>query len=380
MASVGNQLTQPEAGWRRYDDSDLSFIYTNFTQKNYSTPNAYNSATSYNADGSNLGSIGFNFIGSQLRIISTTTRPERASSITVTIDNNIIETFSPRTTNIQTQTLVYEKEGLSWGEHTVLIHNFQGTPSSYASFGFDALDIDERGELLSIPPTKPPTTGKLCNTLDEMEIGDYIVWKYNSANGYQFGGSIDGYTEIPTTGVPFASMPTTYFMFFIKVDKGLLVSDRVFYHSRSWDSLNSARAVQGFPVTISGVSGVIRSLTGGVAYADENGNRSMTNLNKGSFPTNNEWDKYIINYPKSKIQSGKSLDDVWNYLDMYTLTQDTVSNGVYISSSGTSSATVNSTFRTMRGKSGVWGDLGIRQSSNTGTDAGLRPVFEWREV
>jgi hypothetical protein len=34
----------------------------------------------------------------------------------------------------------------------------------------------------------------------------------------------------------------------------------------------------------------------------------------------------------------------------------------------------------MRGKSGIWGDFGIRQSSNSATDAGLRPVFEWKEV
>jgi hypothetical protein len=38
------------------------------------------------------------------------------------------------------------------------------------------------------------------------------------------------------------------------------------------------------------------SLSGGCAFADANGNMSTTNQSKYGFPTNNEWDKYIMNY------------------------------------------------------------------------------------
>lgn len=226
--------------------------------------------------------------------------------------------------------------------------------------------------------TTPATTGKLCNTLDEMDIGDYIEVDYQR-NLDLYADHITETIEMPLSGTG-SGETRRFFFYMIKVDKGLLVADRVTTNSATWDAFNGLKWIQGTPLKLYGVDGILRSLTGGVAYADENGNRSMTNLNKGCFPTNNEWDKYIINFPISKIQSGKSLEDIWHYFDIYTWTQDTASNGIYISSSGTSSATVNSTFRTMRGKSGIWGDFGIRQSSNSGSDAGLRPVFEWREV
>ncbi|MGG0822961.1 hypothetical protein ABE099_08765 [Paenibacillus turicensis] len=363
MATVGDQLLQPEAGWRRYNGQIGSITFSgNWLIANHAS--YHNSDNIYSTDIN--AKISFRFIGTKLRIIGL--RDIARGNVYIKIDG-IKEIYNQNGAS-QFQTLVYEKTGLPEIKHEVEI-GFES-----ASLDLDAIDIDSTGGLLPIPPA---TTGKLCNTLGEMDIGDYIVWK-RDGNTHSFGGSIDGYTEISTTGVVSSSLPTKHFHYAIKVDTGLLISDRVTEHTIIWDTLNSQKRIQGLPIAISGVSGAIRSLTGGVAYADEIGNMSLTNLNKGCFPTNNEWDKYIINFPTSKIQSGKSLDDVWHYLDMYTLTQDTASNGIYISSSGTSSATVNSTFRTMRGKSGIWGDFGIRQSGNSGTDGGFRPVFEWKEV
>ncbi|OME43863.1 hypothetical protein BSK59_33455, partial [Paenibacillus odorifer] len=67
----------------------------------------------------------------------------------------------------------------------------------------------------------------------------------------------------------------------------------------------------------------IRSLTGGVAFADANGNGATTDLGYGMLPTNNEWDKYISNFPPSKIQLGKTLDDVFHWNGAVTWSQDT---------------------------------------------------------
>lgn len=227
--------------------------------------------------------------------------------------------------------------------------------------------------------TVPATTGKLCNTLDEMDIGDYIVWK-RDGNVHSFGGDIAGFTEIPVTGVASSSLPTKHFHYAIKVDTGLLISDRVTEHAISWDTLNSQKRIQGLPITISGVSGIIRSLTGGVAYADENGNMSMNALgSKGCFPINNEWDKYINNFPLSMIQTGKTLDDIWQYLSVSSFTQDTTTTGSFIGTNN-STTTTNSTHRSSRGLPNIYLDFSIYGSSTTNKTLGFRPVFEWREV
>ncbi|PQP82457.1 hypothetical protein C0Q44_13520 [Paenibacillus sp. PCH8] len=232
----------------------------------------------------------------------------------------------------------------------------------------------------------PATTGRLREKLFDMEIGDYIVWKYdNTITGYIFGGSTTGYTEISLTGNPLASMPLKYYWYAVKVNKGLLIADRVVSNTTTWDWLNSNKFVEGSPHIISGTSGVVRCPSGGVAYADASGNKTFENKNKGCFPSNNEWDKYINNFPVGLIKKEKTINDVWNYdRGVQSWTKDTSINGIYTSSTGTKSAQVNSTYRTIRGGdslfSGVWGGFGIYPSNTSSVDCGYRPIFEYREV
>lgn len=230
---------------------------------------------------------------------------------------------------------------------------------------------------------EPATTGKLCNTLGEMDIGDYIVWKRDGAV-HSFGGSIDSYTELPVTGIASSSLPTKHFHYAIKVDTGLLISDRVTEHTISWDVLNASKRIQGLPTTISGVSGVIRSLTGGVAYADENGELNKVANHFGAFPTNNEWNKYIEDFPKHLIQQEKQLNDVWNHNNMLTWTQDTPTNGSFTSLTGTTSTAWTSSARMLRGGhlifDGMWAGLACSVATVSQTIAGFRPVFEYKEV
>jgi hypothetical protein len=388
MASVGDQLTQPEAGWRRYDDTDPLFKYVGEwgTRSNGAYYNG-----SQRTSGNNLaGKVYFKFSGTRLRII-TTLYPTYSGRINITIDGTT-ESFSLQT-NTLNQAIVFEKLDLSNGDHTVIIEKIE--KGSYnPDFVWDAIDIDSTGslqDLVTIPITPtipPPTTGKLCNTLDEMDIGDYIVWK-RDGNTHSFGGSVDGYIEIRVTGVASSTLPTKHFHYAIKADTGLLISDRVTEHTISWDTLNSQKRIQGLPVTISGVSGLIRSLTGGVAYADENGNMSLNATgSKGCFPTNNEWDRYINKFPTDLIQQNKTLDDVWNCNNIYSWTQDTVVNGTLTSTSGLTTPNRNSSFRVIRGGINVWGriwgDLGTTPSNSTstgnGNDIGYRPVFSYKEV
>ncbi len=56
----------------------------------------------------------------------------------------------------------------------------------------------------------------------------------------------------------------------------------------------------------------IRSLSGGVAYIDSNGNKSSADKSLGGWPSNNEWDKYIVASDlKGKIIAGDN--NIWHW-------------------------------------------------------------------
>lgn len=211
----------------------------------------------------------------------------------------------------------------------------------------------------------PATTGLQVTSLTGMNVGDYIVCKYVASSGAvgtfsEFGTSTA--TEIAVTG---ASAPSGTF-YFVKTAKGLLVSDRVVQHSFTWDAMNTGKIIQGLPTTLE-VSGIIRSITGGVAFADENGGKSTTNLGYGAFPINNEWRKYVINFPIELIESGFILDDIFHWSSCRSWTQDTLDIEIGLSSSrisvgGTAIDTIASP-----------------SSSTSSTAHGFRPVFEYKE-
>lgn len=145
----------------------------------------------------------------------------------------------------------------------------------------------------------PATSGQLRTKLEDMQIGDYIACKYTASSGKagsfsDLGGIVD--TEIPVTSI---NVPNGYF-YFIKVNKGLLIADRVVQHSISWNTLNAAGFIEGKLY----IGYLIRSLSGGVTYIDVNGNPVTTapNPQLGAWPEN-EYSKYIQN---------SKLGQVWN--------------------------------------------------------------------
>ncbi|WP_340401296.1 hypothetical protein [Paenibacillus sp. FSL H8-0079] len=227
----------------------------------------------------------------------------------------------------------------------------------------------------------PATTGQLREKLSDMEIGDYIVWKYdNTINGYIFGGSTTGYTEIPLTGNPLASMPLKYFWYVIKVDRGLLIADRVVNNTITWDWLNSNKFVEGSPRIISETSGIVRSISGGVGYADANGKLSMKDLGLGAFPNNNEYDKYIM---KSSL-GGKATpndDNVWHHHNVFCWAKETPVLGSWTTNKGTA-LTANSTSRIVRGFESRDDNRGVAFTGGSASQnyIGFRPAFEYKEV
>lgn len=222
----------------------------------------------------------------------------------------------------------------------------------------------------------PSTTGNLVTSLDGMKTGDYIVCKYvatASTVGTFSELGISAAVEIPVLG---SNVPNGTF-YFVKSAKGLLIGDRVVQHTFTWDAMNTGKIIQGKPTTLGTTNGVIRSLTGGVAYADTNGNMSLTDKSLGAFPTNNEWDRYIVNFPTDKIQSGKTLDDVWHFNGIHTWCQDTSINNMI--NPYQTSVIGSNIQRILRGSLNVKLTANVA-SNSSGIDRGFRPVFEYKEV
>lgn len=225
----------------------------------------------------------------------------------------------------------------------------------------------------------PATTGTLKERIQDLNIGDYIQLHKPTAASEEFEYGTGNKPEIPITGVVSENEHTGYF-YAIKVDKGLLISDRVLFHSVSWDSLNNSKLIQGVLTRISDYSVILRSLTGGVAYADENGNSSNTPRGLGGWPTNNEWDKYIVNFPEDLVQSGKTSADVFN-VESITFCQDAPKIG--LPHPNTVGLIANNIHRTWRGKQATVNDLktlGFVDARNKYANTGFRPVFEYLEV
>jgi hypothetical protein len=508
MATVGQQLTSPETGWRRYDDTDSRILYKgNWTISNMS--GRYNNTEHYS---NNAGAtIALKFYGTKIRLINMF-NVDRSKIININIDGNIT-TFSENNDSFNNSTnyqrLVYEKTGLDLGVHTIILTL---TESMYLAL--DSIDIDDTGYLMH------PTLNQVSN-VNGMQIGDCIPCRYTALTSGQPGYFSELGTcianEIPVSGT---ATPDGLF-YLIKTNKGTLFADRVIQTNISWDMLNAfgliegvtiydsynnecvggtsgaSSVLSGYPVnnafdsdisntwwasnayqssssdyiyyvfnakksisrislatnpdkanrvssfkvkylssddstwldlcTLGGLdvttmtqliydfiiptvytkgiliaansntsnrwcinglkfysgSGVvknIRSLSGGVAYADANGNSSLTNQSLGGWPTNNEWDKIIANSDlKGKITPGD--DSIWHYTNKGSLCKDTALNGMYSLGSGTANG--SNVMRTYRGYNDQYGNVKRFQfaASTTGdTLFGFRPTLNYVEL
>lgn len=225
----------------------------------------------------------------------------------------------------------------------------------------------------------PATTGVLRSNIVDMQIGDYIVWRIDDTGTHIMDGTL-GITEVPLTGMANSASLNGYYWYGVKVAKGLIISDRVRSHTLTWDSMNASKNIEGLSMTISGVSGTVRSLKGGVAYVDAKGNLSLKDYGYGAYPKHNEWDKYIKGF--SRVQDMKTLDDVWHFDSMATWCQETGVLGTWTNISGVTAPALN-TSRIMRGyynrTDSNWKDIWCPGSTTSVSYAGFRPVFEYKE-
>lgn len=221
----------------------------------------------------------------------------------------------------------------------------------------------------------PVTSGQLVTTLTGMNVGDYIACQYVAGTSgsvgtfSNLGGTVG--TEIPVAG---SATPNGWF-YFVKVDRGLLIADRPIQSNIYWDTLNTAKFIQGE----SWNSGYIRSLSGGCAFADSDGNLSLNGSTYGAFPTNNEWDKYIVKSNlNGKITAGD--DNVWHYSTTQSWCQETPITGAWKDSKANSVSSTNSQ-RILRGEPNrsTWMDVNFATTNTNNAEFCFRPAFQYIE-
>ncbi|SHI63866.1 Uncharacterized conserved protein YjdB, contains Ig-like domain [Clostridium cavendishii DSM 21758] len=138
-AKFGTQLLQPENGWKRYDDTNSYFQYNGESWVAAEDGGGYEG--SYHVAKTAGDKVLFKFYGTRFRII-TNINKDRINDDTnqVKIDGTVASNFNEYSESSIYKALVFESLPLSLGYHTVEIE-------VNGLFVFDAIDIDEKGEL-----------------------------------------------------------------------------------------------------------------------------------------------------------------------------------------------------------------------------------------
>jgi hypothetical protein len=232
MATIGQQLLQPETGWRRYDQKDSRILFSNGTwNTNNSNSPAYNGSQ---ATSNSLGATcTFKFKGSKIRLIGTKDS-SFSDNIEIYIDNILETTISENYTSNVFQILLFEKTGLTNTNHTI---KFVNKTTNYIVI--DAIDIDDNGFLAH------PILNEVHSLSDVRSIGDCIPCKYTALTS----GAIGVFNELGTTiagEIPIASSAVPDGLFYwIYAGKDYLgrkkfIADRIIQTNISWDTLNAA--------------------------------------------------------------------------------------------------------------------------------------------
>ena len=194
MATIGQPLTDPEAGWARYDDAHRAILWDSgwYTGSNAALHGGAHKYFS-NLPGKK---VRFGFTGTKLRLISST-NTTYCNDITVSIDGGSPETCSQYSGSLVLKVLFYEKVGLSEGFHTVTITS----GSSNINTTLDAVDIDSTGKLLTW------WGGKAVTNVNDLEIGDIIPCEYVAATSGAVG-KFDNLGTATKVDIPFEGSAT----------------------------------------------------------------------------------------------------------------------------------------------------------------------------
>lgn len=291
MATVGQQLLQPEAGWRRIDDSNPFFVFSSGFVRNTVDANAYGGSYTVTSDPTTQ-TVRFKFRGSKLRIIGFK-GSAYSDQLRVTIDDLPAAPMSEYSGSGQYQTLNFEKTGLEFREHCVLI-----TRLDTARILIDAIDIDDNGELLDY---------NLAETTDllNIKVGERIRAKYVAAANTFGTISNIGQTSgalISTTSVPSAPNGDFYFICTGYDHRGRkkLIADRPIQSGITYDTLNNVGLVTGIKINL------------GEQYNVANPILRLIDGSSRIWNDDNEWDKIVV---KSTLKGNTIPGDnnTWNW-------------------------------------------------------------------
>ncbi|MCM3131539.1 discoidin domain-containing protein [Paenibacillus polysaccharolyticus] len=341
IAQVGQKLTAPEVGWKRYDDatSEIKYEGTGWVSAKGDSNTYAGTAHYVTLNGVTSNNIKFDFYGTKMRIIDLYWT-NRVNNVTIEIDG-VISTWNPNNSSNKYQVMVFEVIGLSETLHNVKI----STTSSSGTLSIDGVDVDSTGRLFH-----PDEVTNVAN----LEVGKRIRCHYQSSIANTIG-TFSGLGEQTSAFIPDTSSatPNGDFYFIMVEDwngRKLLVADRNIQNAISWDVINANGMVGGKSVSFAGLTEAatsIRLLTGGINASDKD----------------NEWDKYIVHSNlNGKVATGDN--NVWNY-----------NGGTSWTSTTNATGTGN---RTGRGANGNAGASGYNPSAYlaVATATGFRPVME----
>ncbi|MEO3947606.1 fibronectin type III domain-containing protein [Gorillibacterium sp. CAU 1737] len=219
-ASIGQQLTQAESGWIRYDDSNSLIYYSGMTSESHAS--TYQNTYHYGGYPFTNKSIKFNFVGTKLRIIDANNSLRVPNGMKITIDG-VSEVYSSYSPTYNYQVLSYEKVGLPKGIHEVVIEPVAEVNGSENFFSLDAIDIDESGYLVSNAPNNliASVNGKIIDLswTEEAKATSYNVKRSTTPGGpyTDIASGIKGHSFSDTT---VSSGVTYYYVVTSVTEKG----------------------------------------------------------------------------------------------------------------------------------------------------------------
>ena len=218
MATVGEQLTAPESGWKRYDDRNTNITYIGTAWATDSVSGEYDTTATYIPQGTsvaiiNASSVRFNFTGTSVRFIHSK-YSQHSKTISYKIDGQLVGTADLYNSTMIRQILALEKTGLVNKEHFVEIYSGDGI-----RFDFDAIDIDETGELKPYAPIVAPinltaTAGDSQVTLSWAAVDgatSYIV-KRSTTSGGTYETIASGVTDTSYVDTSVTNGTTYYYV------------------------------------------------------------------------------------------------------------------------------------------------------------------------
>lgn len=173
-ATVGSSLNQPEAGWKRYEQTDPAFNYVGAGAWTIeSVASEFYGGTQHDTAKKDAY-VEFSFTGTKLRLI-TSTWSKIADDISIIIDGVNQGSYSQAGAD-KRKVIWYEKTGLEDTDHTVRIIN-----NTSKVMTLDAVDIDENGSLFKTPVvTVPVAPQNLVAGVNN--VNDSITLNWNSVS------------------------------------------------------------------------------------------------------------------------------------------------------------------------------------------------------